>query len=254
MNDLARAMAKLLDAPTGRFSEFAEDLALDIPALRARLEAIGDEADLADFFPAEIEPHYTLSGQCALIAKLVREAGHPLGAPTVIVGDHCVDDRMIVVGDLVVEGRLEVAGQLVVLGDVDAHGYRDKYSATSIGGDLRVTGAICTRGMLSVAGHTRASFVCLDYNQGFAKLLGGCHATALIEADHGGSRIFGTVEVRFLRRDELMLDEDLDDSPAALLSELLSDDVRAQVMEKADGWDLGATVCERFDEGARVFG
>ena len=92
----------------------------------------------------------------------------------------------------------------------------------------------------------------LDFNQGFAKVLGGCETKVLAENDHGGSRIFGEVKAGFIELDELVLDESLE-TPVSRLQALLVPELAGEVEELLGNRELGAFLGGRLIDGAPVF-
>lgn len=249
-----RAMA-LLDAPPGRLAEYCEDLDVELETLRAHLRRIGPGATLEEFFPEEVDPHYVLSGWCGLMAALLRHADVGLAADTVIDGDLAIETRRVVAGNLVVRGHLHVQAQLVVLGDLVAGSYDDEYSATTVGGAMTADVGVYSMGMLTVVGPVRAPLVCLDFNQGFAKLFAGCTTDVLIESDHGGSRIFGPVEAQLVVYDELVTDAPPEQATAEQLESILHPGLCEVVVANCDeegslDHGLGPALWEALRSGA----
>jgi len=258
VKEVAERALDLLRDPDGtlpRFREMAEDVGLSIPALKERLASITPASTFTDLFPShDAPPHYTWSGRATLTAMLLRKAQFPLAADVVFGGDLRVSDRLFVPGNLVVKGRLTVYGTtLVVMGNVQVDVFEDEYASVAIGGDFSAARALYTQAFLGVAGQTKAPFVCLDFNQGFAKLLGGCAATVLIESDHGGSRIFGPVTAGYVSVDELRTDVALSASPPEALAELLHADARDGALAKIADFDLGSYLWTALGEGKRLF-
>jgi hypothetical protein len=259
MKDLAQKMIEALRAGADDLAERCRDAELDVEALSERLSAIDSSASLADFFPEEVEPHYMGSAQAAIVARLLRDAGFRCETPRLLEGDQQIDERTIVAGDLVVQGHLQVEAQLVVMGDLVVRSYGDEYGVTSVAGELRAEQGVYTMGFVSVAGMVRTPFLCLDFNQGFAKLYGGCSTRVLIESDHGGSRIFGGIDAEFVTYDELQADEEPTSGTPDALFAMLHDDVheaaKATLSEEGDGFDhnLGPNLWEQLREGKPLF-
>jgi hypothetical protein len=277
MQDLARTLLAAIRDAHGRFAEIADDLEIDVPALVQQLDAIGADATVHDLFPADIDPAYVRPARHALVAKLLRDAGFPPGAPAMLSGDQRFEEPRffpgdlvvegalglaapllpaaptLVGGDLVVHGALHVASPLVVLGNVRAALYDDAddtgYGEASIAGDLVVARGVRSQAMLAIGGRVETPLLWLDYNQGFAKILGGCAVTVLAESDHGGSRIFGPVSARFVQHDELQTDEPLALSPLDALAEVL----RAEVSDELVAAIRADAERGRTSAGARLW-
>ncbi len=71
----------------------------------------------------------------------------------------------------------------------------------------------------------------------------------LIESDHGGSRIFGDVKTKFLQRDELVLDAELENGSPEVLATLLHAQAKSVATEKAGEYDLGPALWEMIKAG-----
>jgi hypothetical protein len=253
MKTYAEGMLASLQEPTGRFAELAEDLGLDTNALTTRLLGIGDDSTLEDFFPESVEPHYTLAGQCALIAKLLVDAGYSGGREAIAERHNLhVGRRTIVPSGLIVKGMLVVKSQLVVMGDLTVDSYTDEFSATSVAGAFHAKRGVYSMGMLSVVGKVKTPFLCLDFNQGYAKLLGGCDVGLLVESDHGGSRIVGPLKAKFVKVDELVGDEDVENTPSEALETLLHDDVKSEAMALVDDHNVGPTLWNSLASGKQL--
>lgn len=139
-------------------------------------------------------------------------------------------DTEVFAGSCHVKGNLKsLGGALVVLGDLTIDGfYRDDIgSILLVGGKVTVGKHVLTKGFWLSGGELTSPFVHLDFNQGFAKLLGGVRTRLLYENDHGGSRVFGRVEADLVICDELVLDEPRHQRPeelAGLLSIPIDDE------------------------------
>jgi hypothetical protein len=256
MKALAEKMITLLAKPTGRFHELAEDLELKTDVLRAHLAKITASSKLEDFFTDElaVAGDY-VGGPWTLVAWLLREAGYVKGRPTVFPEDHRIEDTLVVPGDLTVKGQLSVEGKLVVMGDLVASVYRDEFSSVAVGGSMHVEKILDTEGCLGVAGEVRAPIVCLDFNQGYAKLLSGVTARLLLESDHGGTRVFGPVKADFVSYDEMRTDDELEQGTADVLGKFLHADVKEEALALGDEEDfrqLGSFLWAKFQEGKQL--
>jgi hypothetical protein len=197
-------------------------------------------------------------GAKALLLSLAVAHAAPLGRPTLLRGMVHIPwgDLNMYPGNLTVDGSLHVAGNLIVLGDLHVTGAL----TDAQGANVIVIGAtdaenyVLTEGFFFLAKILRAPFVHLDFNQGFAKLLGGIEAKVLLENDHGGSRIFGPVEVGFLSYDELTLDDPRPASSWEDLKPLLRRELHKDAQEACESpYDLGSLLSGHLKNGEEVF-
>jgi len=184
-----------------RLDEIADDLELDLGALAERLAVEGTSAFDTLFGDGDWSPR--TPGQWLLGALLATRLPSWIPQDVRVAGDLDVTERRIVAGNLHVTGNLDAKSELFVLGDLTVDGF----AHVVVAGDLTCGAGLFSEGALMVGGRVIAPVVALTFNQGFAKILQGVSARALLEADHGGSRIYGPVEVPVVLFDELVTDE-----------------------------------------------
>ena len=255
--DWLDALDKLQDdkrlAP--HLAEILADLEIDLAALEGRLDEPGSLAFDALFGESEWGPQ--TPGQWLLGAMLARRTRSFVKKSEKITGNLVVTERRVVEGDLEISGNLEAKNDLFVLGDLTVGGYfRDTCRDISniiIAGDLKVGSMLFTEGFLMVGGRASAPVVALSFNQGFTKVLAGVAAKAIIEADHGGSRIFGPVDAGVLIYDELVTDDDdRDNGEVADLAALLAADARDGIAD-LDPMDAASKLIELVVAGRAIF-
>lgn len=192
-----------------RLDEIADDLELDLGALAERLAVEGTSAFDTLFGDGDWSPR--TPGQWLFGALLAARLPSWIPRDVRVAGDLDVTERRVVAGNLHVTGNLDAKSELFVLGDLTVDGFaRDTYMDIAhvvVAGDLTCGAGVFSEGALMVGGRVTAPVVALTFNQGFAKILQGVSARALLEADHGGSRIYGPVEVPVVLFDELVTDE-----------------------------------------------
>ncbi len=238
-----------------RLDEIANDLELDLGALADRLATPGTTAFdtlFGDGDWSHLTPGRWLVGAllAARLPSFVRQDAR-------VEGDLEVDERRVVVGDLHVTGNLEARSDVFVLGQLTVDGFaRDTYmdfAHVVVAGDLTCGTGLFSEGALMVGGRVTAPVVALTFNQGFAKILQGVSARALLEADHGGSRIYGPMDVPVVLIDELVTDEpvrkpaDVDD-----LARLLTPDAGAAIAG-LDPMDAATKLAEMLAAGETLF-
>jgi hypothetical protein len=104
-----------------------------------------------------------------------------------------------------------------------------------------------------VGRRARAPLIALTFNQGFAKILDGVAAQALVECDHGGSRIFGALDTKVVIYDELQTDAEpaINDEVDAL-AQLLVPEAREAIAGQ-EAMDAVTTLAERLAAGEAIF-
>ena len=224
-----------------RLAEITADLGVDLDALDApaSLDALFDDSGEWEL---EAAARWLLGGMIVTRMKSFKAVAEK------VEGDLELDGRRIVLGDLDVSGKIELEEDLIVLGNLNVAKYsRDTFMNFC---NLIVTGSItCGQGLFSegglyVGGRVSAPLVTLTFNQGFAKILGGARARALIESDHGGTRIFGPVDAAVVSFDEMRLDDERENASTAELLKHLTDNAASVVA----GEDAAAGEDEDDDE------
>lgn len=238
-----------------RIDEIADDLGLDLGALAARLSAAGSQTFDALFADGDWTPH--TPGQWLFGALLATRLPSWVRQDVREEGDLEIAARRVVLGNLHVTGNLETKAELFVLGDLTVDGFaRDTYMDIAhviVAGHLTCGTGVFSEGALMVGGRVAAPLVALTFNQGFAKILHGVSARALLEADHGGSRIFGPLDVPVVLSDELVTDDgppvsaDLD-----ALAKLLTPDAAAAIAG-LEPMDAASKLADMLAEGQRLF-
>jgi len=253
----SRALAALRrDEVLGaRLDEIANDLELDLGALAERLTAAGSQAFDALFGDGDWTPR--TPGQWLVGVLLATRLPSFVRKDERVAGDLEVTERRVVMGNLHVTGNLEAKSELFVLGDLTVDGFaRDTYMDIAhviVAGNLICGTGLFSEGALMVGGRVVAPLVALTFNQGFAKILDGVSARALLEADHGGSRIYGPVDVPVVLFDELVTDHkalepaDIDD-----LAALLTPDAAAAI-DGLEPMDAASKLVEMLAAGQRLF-
>jgi hypothetical protein len=164
--------------------------------------------------------------------------------------------KRVVVGDLHVKGNLELKSDLFVLGDVVIDGYsRDTSMDIShfvVAGNVTCKKGLFSEGFLGVGGRASAPIIALTFNQGFAKILNGVAAKALVECDHGGSRIFGGVDAGIVIYDELQCDKEPKNGDIEQLAKALTPAAR-EAIDGQEAMDAVTTLADRLAAGEAIF-
>jgi hypothetical protein len=203
------------ERPGKRLAEYVADMEVDWKAARENLKAQGDALlDFEKVFPVDADDAYALAAHSLFAVLGARNLPDFRPQDRVVEGDLEVgeDDSVVVTGDLRVSGNLIVKNKLVVFGSLEVGGaYTDLCSNIAtvvVGGDVRCGTHLLTEGCFVTAGQVAARLIFFSFNQGFAKVLDGCKAKALLESDHGGTRVFGPVTADIVIRDEIVVDDE----------------------------------------------
>ncbi|MDB4995175.1 MAG: hypothetical protein JWM74_2607 [Myxococcaceae bacterium] len=240
-----------------RFAEIIDDLEIDLDDLETRLGAKGSTA-YDELFGSE-EWSAQTPVQWLLGAMLATRVTSFVAKSETVKGNLVVKKRRLVAGDLEVTGNLELESELFVLGTLKVGGYsldtNDKGVAhIVVAGDVSCGTAMLSEGFLMVGGKLTAPLVTLTFNQGFAKILGGVSAKALIEADHGGTRIFGTLQAKALLFDELTVDdEDREPGEPEDLVKLLAAPAKKAIADIDDDMEIATKLAEHVVAGKPLF-
>lgn len=144
-----------------------------------------------------------------------------------------------------------------MLGDLAVDGFARDTDAdiahVVVAGDLTCGAGLFSEGAPMVGGRVTAPVVALTFNQGCAKILQGVSARALLEEDHGGSRIDGPVEVPVVIVDELVTDEEAPPATLNDLARLLTPDARAAIAGLGT-MDAATKLVELLAAGATLTG
>ena len=251
--DWIDAIAKLRTLP--RINDIAEDLEVNLDDLEKKLAKLKTATTAFDELFGGGDWTAQTPGQWLVGAMLAVRAKSFTKSNEMHEGDLELSEKRVVGGDFHITGNLELKSDLFVLGNLAIGGYtRDTYMDIShlvVAGSIKAGKGIFSEGFLGAGGRASAPIIALTFNQGFAKLLDGAAAQAIVECDHGGSRIFGAVDASVLIYDELHCDEEHDNSSVADLAQLLTPAAR-EAIEGQEAMDAVSTLAQKIAEGVEV--
>lgn len=257
---------------------------MDLEAMEKRIEALSEDPTLRTYLPVldHDDPHFYFWGHRMFMAlamaqpvlltrspdEIIEEPDDELlidGSVRLDGEDLSLDSEtgdaggLIITGDLTLaRGNLKIAdgARLFVLGDLTIDGSfldESEWSVVVVLGDVTITGRCLSSGEFFVGGHFECPFAYFSYNHGHCKLMDGVTSRIFIESDHGGSQVWGDVDVDFLLVDEVegMEWQELSEGIPALRDILADDTVIDELLEEAGGfpddidtWDLTERLLE----------